>query len=166
MIDRIAALCRGFSSSGEQAPSEPPEDPKLAAAVLMVEAARMDDTIDTEERRRIVELVQWKFNLNEAEAASLVAEAEKVTEGPAHWHHFATALRDKLEPAERLQIVDLLWDIVYADGRLHHLEMSLMRRVTSLLHITDADSGAVRKRARKRHDLPEDHGLPNSETSA
>lgn len=168
MIDRIAALWRGLSTADADAEAQPgpPEDPKLAAAVLMVEVARMDETVDAEERGRIVELVQWKFDLNAEEAASLVAEAEKVTQGPAHWHRFATPLRDGLEPAERLQIVDLLWDIVYADGRLHHLEMSLMRRVASLLNISDADSGAARQRARKRHGLPEDHGLPDSEATA
>lgn len=166
MIDRIAALWQGLSSSGEDAASAPPEDPKLAAAVLMVEVARMDETIDAEERDRIVELVAWKFDLNQAEATSLVAEAERVTQGPAHWHRFATPLRDQLSESERIQIVDLLWDIVYADGQLHHLEMSLMRRVSSLLNISDADSGAARQRARKRHGLPEDHGVPAPGASA
>lgn len=166
MIDRIAALWQGLSSSGEDAPPSPPEDPKLAAAVLMVEVARMDESIDAEERDRIVQLVAWKFNLNEAEATSLVAEAEKVTRGPAHWHRFAAPLRDQLSESERIQIIDLLWDVVYADGKLHHLEMSLMRRVTSLLNISDADSGSARQRARKRHGLPEDHGVPAPEPEA
>lgn len=156
MNDRIAALWRGLVSTNTPVPPDSADDPKLAAAVLMMEVARMDEAIDPEERDRIGELVQWKFGLDEREATALIAEAEKVTEGPAHWHRFAAALRDGMTPAERLQIVDLLWDIVYADGRLHHLETSLMRRVTSLLNVTDTDSGSARQRARQRYGFTED----------
>ena len=161
MKDRIAAFLRGLQSSEAEIRPDPQDDPKLAAAVLMVEVARMDESIDPEERDRIVDLVKWKFDLTDVEAGSLVDEAEKITTGPAHWHRFAAALRDAMEPPERLQIVDLLWDIVYADGRLHHLETSLMRRVASLLNVTDADSGAARQRARKRYGFSE-NGEPGS----
>ena len=158
MKDRIAAFWQGLMSSEATDHSDPQDDPKLAAAVLMVEVARMDETIDPEERGRILELVKWKFDLTEAEAGSLLAEAEKITEGPAHWHRFAAALRDAMEPPERLQIVNLLWDIVYADGQLHHLETSLMRRVAALLNVSDADSGAARLRARRRYGISDDSG--------
>ena len=131
MKDRIAAFWQGLMSPEANQRSGPQDDPKLAAAVLMVEVARMDDTIDAEERDRIRELVKWKFDLTEAEAGSLVAEAETITAGPAHWHRFAAALRDSMEPPERLQIVDLL-------------------------NVTDADSGAARLRTRKRYGIHED----------
>ena len=160
MRDRLAAFWRRLSSATpEQRPEthlKAPDDPKLAAAALMIEVARMDEAIDPEERDRVVELIRWKFTLQPAEAAALVAEAEAVTEGPAHWHRFAAILRGTMDSAERLQIVDLLWDIVYADGRLHHLETSLMRRVASLLNVSDTDSGLARQRARLRYGLSED----------
>jgi uncharacterized tellurite resistance protein B-like protein len=44
----------------------------------------------------------------------------------------------------------LLWEIAYADNRLHHLEANLMRRITGLLHVEDRDSGEARKRVLAR----------------
>ena len=154
--DRIEALLGKRSSADMTSPSVSPKDTQLAAAVLMMEVARMDERVDPQERERIAELLAWKFKIGETDAAALLSEAEAITDGPAHWHRFAATLRDGMEASERLQIVDLLWDVVYTDGRLHHLETSLMRRVTSLLSISDTDSGLARKRARRRYGLPED----------
>lgn len=157
MFNRIAALWQGLSTpQNADDRSTPPDDVPLAAAVLMVEVAKMDESIEPEERDRIAQLVGWRFNLNDDEAASLVAEAESVTDGPAHWHRFTATLRDGLDETGRLQLIDMLWDIVYSDGRLHHLESSLMRRVASLLNISDPDSGAARRRARERQGLSSD----------
>ena len=140
----------------------PQDDLKLAAAALMMEAARLDDTVDDAERDRIAELIQWRFGLTEADAAALIRQAETVTDGPAHWHGLTAVLRDRLNEEERIQIVEMLWDVVYADGHLHHLEASLLRRATSLLNVSDKQSGAARQRAMRRHGLTDDGPSGNS----
>jgi len=45
-----------------------------------------------------------------------------------------------------VMLVEMLWDVVYADGELHDYEANLMRRVAGLLHVSDQESGAARKR--------------------
>jgi uncharacterized tellurite resistance protein B-like protein len=148
---------RGLFGGGEPADrsDEPPpeDDLKLAAATLMIESARLDDTIDDAERERIRELVQWRFGLNESDAADLIRQAEGLTQGPAHWHGLTAGLRDRLDDEERIQIIEMLWDVAYSDGHLHHLEANLLRRVASLLNVTDRASGAARQRAMRRHGL-------------
>jgi uncharacterized tellurite resistance protein B-like protein len=46
----------------------------------------------------------------------------------------------------------MLWELAYADGQLHDLEASLMRRLAGLLYVSDRDSGDARKRALRRLD--------------
>ncbi len=53
-----------------------------------------------------------------------------------------------------LELMEMLWEVAYADGELHHLEANLMRRLAGLLQVPDRDSGAARKRALKRLDSP------------
>jgi len=126
---------------------------RLACAALMVEAARMDDAVDAEERARIIDLVRWRFSLDETEAEDLLAEAESRMETAVQWHGLAEVIRNNFAETERVQLMDMLWDIVFADGIEHPLEASLMRRIAGLLYVSDIDSGAARKRAMRRHGI-------------
>ena len=124
-----------------------------AVAALMFEVAAMDDSIDGDERQRIAELVRWRFKLSEAETAGVLDAASSIVAGPSPWHGLAQTIRDTMEEPDRVAVVEMLWDIVFADGQLHHLEDNLMRRVVALLHVSDHASAAARKRARERHGL-------------
>lgn len=123
----------------------------LAAAALLVEAARMDDRVDANELTRIRELVEWRFGLNEEEAAELVAEAEKATADAVELYRFTRVVRDAFAHDERVQLVEMLWDVACADGEVHELEASLLRRICGLLNVSDRESGHARKRAVSRH---------------
>ena len=155
MLNRIMDFLVHRQAEPESGTDQHSEDElQLAAAALMVEAARMDDTVDDAERTRIVELVRWRFSLSEDEATAVVDRAVAVTDsGPANWFGFAATVRRAFDDSERLRLIEMLWDIVYSDGRVHHLEASLMRRIAGLLEVSDRDSGAARQRARQRHGL-------------
>jgi uncharacterized tellurite resistance protein B-like protein len=155
MLNRIAAFLRGLEDKAEPV-ADSDDRLSLAAAALLVEAARMDDSIDAAERARIVELVRWRFGLTEDEAESLVAEAEDATEDAAHWYRFTATIRGAFDDEERIQLIEMLWDVAYADGRLHDLEASLLRRIAGLLYVSDRDSGAARQRAMRRHGVAPD----------
>ena len=51
---------------------------------------------------------------------------------------------------QREELVEMMWDVIYADGIVHEFEASLMRRICGLLHVTDRASGEARKRAARR----------------
>jgi uncharacterized tellurite resistance protein B-like protein len=123
---------------------------QLAAAALMVEAATMDSDFDAAERDRIARLVQDRFALSEEEAADLVAEAERTAEGSVEWQGFTRAIKDGFDHGERVQLIEMLWEVVYADGQLHDYEASLLRRVTGLLYVGDRESGEARQRVLAR----------------
>jgi uncharacterized tellurite resistance protein B-like protein len=59
-------------------------------------------------------------------------------------------INDNLEPEERATILEMLWEVAYADGVVHPYESNLVRRVAGLLYVTDHDSGAARKRVVER----------------
>lgn len=161
MLDRIMRFLRdGTAGPAAGGDVRPVDRLHLAAAALLVEAARMDDTIGPAERQRIGELVRWRFDLDEAEAAALILAAEDLTRGPAEWYGLTVTIRDAFDEAERVQMIEMLWDVVYADGKVHDLEASLMRRVAGLLNVADRDSGAARLRARARHGLGEEESGP------
>ena len=151
MIDRIKSL---FAALG----SEPPADREsggadavhLAAAALMVEAALTDDRFDDVERRAIERLVRDRFELSGPDAATLVEAAEKSARDATHLLRFTRVIKDNFTPAERVEMIEMIWEVVYADGELHDYEDSLLRRVAGLIYVSDRDRGEARKRALAR----------------
>lgn len=126
------------------------EERQLAAAALMVEAAQLDADFDADERQRIATLLETRFQLAPRDAEALLAEAEQAADASVEWHGFTRALKDGFDHEERIQLIEMLWEVAYADGTLHDYEASLLRRVAGLLYVPDRESGEARKRVLTR----------------
>ena len=138
---------------GRREPAERPrggEAHQLAAAALLVEAATMDDSFDATERATILQLLSGRFGLSAEEGEELLADAEAEVDRANQLYAFTKPIKDAFGHEERVEVVEMLWEVAYADGELHDYEASLIRRVTGLLHVSDRDSGAARKRALDR----------------
>jgi uncharacterized tellurite resistance protein B-like protein len=149
MLDRLRRLLTGRAPEA-QPKAHSFEERQLAAAALMVEAAIMDSAFDAAERARIGELIRDRFALGADEAADLIAEAERAVAASVQWHGFTSAIKDGYDHAERVELIEMLWEVAYADGRLHDYEASLLRRIAGLLYVSDRDSGEARKRVLAR----------------
>ncbi len=123
------------------------EQIRLAAAALLVEAAWRDQDFDETERRHIVDLVSGRFGLTREEAETLVAAAEQEVHGATQILPFTRAIKDRFSHVERIEMIEMLWQVVYADGVLHDHEAALMRQIGGLVYVSDRERGAARKRA-------------------
>ena len=157
MIDRIKRL---FAAMGDAAPAPPAlaggaggvDELHLAAAALLAEVALCDDGFDDSERAAIVGIVGSRFGLSESQALGLVAAAEKAAADATHLLRFTRVIKDNFNPAERVEMIEMIWEVVYADGVLHDYEASLVRRIAGLIYVSDRDRGEARKRALARAD--------------
>ena len=132
------------------APAARHDDAHVAAAALMVEAARLDGSFTDVERDRIQKLLVERFQLTPWLAAELLARAEHTATESVAWQGFTQAIKDGLAPEERIGVIEMLWEVVYADGQLHDYEASLLRRVTGLLYVGDRESGEARLRVMEK----------------
>ncbi len=123
---------------------------QIAAAALLVEAAQMDDTFDARERGKVLELVTRRFDLSREESLSLLVAAEEQVARSSQLHGFTRVVNKAFDQAERVELLEMLWEVTYADGELHDYEANLMRRLTGLLHVSDQESAAARNRALAR----------------
>jgi uncharacterized tellurite resistance protein B-like protein len=150
MFARLKRLLTDTPSDAALGRTHSFEERQLAAAALMVEAARLDDDFDTEERARIEALLQDRFALSATEAADLLEAGEKASDDSIEWQGFTRKIKDGFEPEERVALIEMLWEVAYADGMLHDYEASLIRRITGLLYVSDRESGEARKRVLTR----------------
>ena len=139
--DRADLLGRAIAES---------DDRRWAAACLLVVAARMDAVFDPRERQAILGLLRARFGLTDAEAHELMAAAEGRAEQSQQIFPLTRIVEESFTPAERIDLVEMLWEVIYADGRVDEYEANLMRRIAGLIHVSDGESGAARKRVLER----------------
>ncbi len=123
---------------------------QLAAAALLVEAALMDEDYAEVERRRIAQLLARHFDLSSEAAAALLKAGERRLSKSVDLFGMVRVINDRYQPDERVDIIEMLWEVAYADGTLDDHESSLLRRIAGLLYVTDQQSGAARKRVLDR----------------
>ena len=144
MIDRILKLLSGedaFSSSAS------PDSLQVAVAALLVEAARMDDRFEEPERRTIERLLTERFGLAPDTAALLLRSAEAEVARSTQLFPFTSLAVKRLDEAERARVIEMLWEVAYADGVLDPQEDMLVRRIAGLIHVPDRARGEARLRA-------------------
>ncbi len=148
MLDQLKALLTG-------APPPPvahwrTADAEVAAAALLIEAARVDGRVDPAERAQIVTLLGQRFGLDADAAEALMALGASENERSVELHRFAHTINQRFSEAERIELVEMLWAVVYADGVLTAYEANLLRRIGGLLYVDDRDRGVARQRVLAR----------------
>ena len=112
---------------------------RVAAAALLFEAAMSDYQLDDVERQTIKDLIIEQFNLDRADAMTLIALAESQAKEATGLHGFTTLINQNWSETERVNLMEKMWRVVYADGRLDDHELHLMRKIQRLLHIPQID---------------------------
>lgn len=148
MLGLFKSLLTGGGAAG------PADDAlRLAIAALMVEAATLDGSFDESERARLLGLLARRFEVDPVQAQTLLAEAQAAQAQAAGLESMTRTIKNALDHDQRVEVLEMLWEIVYADGRLHDYEANLLRRLAGLVYVSDQDSGAARKRVVARMGL-------------
>ena len=87
--------------------------------------------------------------------AQAVLAARQTVEDSTQLYAFTRVIQERFSDEERIGMIEMLWEVAYADGHLHEYESSLVRRVSGLIYVADRDSGAARKRVRQRLEAAE-----------
>ena len=114
---------------------------------LLVEAASIDGEIGSDENKQIENILIERLNLEKTKAVKILEQTILSSEEQIEIWSKTNDIRKKLDYEERLNILELMWEIVLVDDVLDVFEAQLMRRVSGLLFISDIDSGNCKKRA-------------------
>ena len=144
MIDRVLDFL-----TGKAAPvaTKGADDLQIAVAALLIEAARMDDNFNLEERRAIEHVLMERFDLGVEELRELFVAAERAVRGSTQFFPFTQQIVKNISHEERGQILEMMWQVAYADGVLDPHEDMLLRRIAGLIHVNDRERGLARQRA-------------------
>jgi uncharacterized tellurite resistance protein B-like protein len=135
------ALQRLFSRP-EPGASHP--EPRLAVAALLVHLAAVDGTVLPEERQAIRGALKRFYELNDADVDRLIADAARRDAQSVDFYRFTSALSD-LPDAEKIEIVRMMWQVVFADKENHEMEDNMVWRIAELIHVSARDRTVLRK---------------------
>ena len=121
-------------------------DYRLAAAALLVRAAMIDGHFDEAERIRLHERLKRRFDLDDDGAGKLIEQATVAEQEAVDLYRFTSLLNRSLDDDGRRHMVELMWEIVYADNRVSEFEDNLLWRVADLLHVPSRDRIELRRR--------------------
>jgi uncharacterized tellurite resistance protein B-like protein len=133
-------------SSGDKHPSRfADDDYRLAASALLVHVAAIDGEVSPVEREELHAVIKQSFELDEDATNELVSEATAAEHEAVDLYHFTSLINRSLNEAGRLRIVEMMWKIVYADGRVTEFEDNLLWRAADLLGISSRERIALRQ---------------------
>ena len=121
---------------------------RVATCVLLLEAVNADDQLDEAEWSLLNDVVANRFHLEPAAVADLLALADQQRRNAGDLFGFTRLINDHFTRPQKLAVVELLWRVVYSDGRLEAREDALLHRVANLLQLRHDELIALKLQVR------------------
>jgi uncharacterized tellurite resistance protein B-like protein len=150
MLQSLKRFLSDLSSGQKHHDTFEENDYRLAAAALLVHAAMIDGAVSESERHKLVGTLMLRFDLDEAAAHELMREATEAEQEAVDLYRFTSLLNRSLDEISRQQLVEMMWQIVYADGQVTEFEDNLIWRAADLLHVPSRVRIELRRRVAER----------------
>lgn len=148
MLERLKSFLGSLQdASGKKSPGA--DDPLVAAAALMIYVADADGARDAAERQQLRAALTEAYNLSDQRLDAVLSAGEAASREAIDFYAFTSVLNRELDEGARLELVGLLWDVVYADGKLHELEDNVVWRIAELIGVSQRERVLLRKQARE-----------------
>ena len=118
-------------------------EPQLAVAALLVHLAAIDGSVKPDERAVLHGTLMDHYGLSETEVASLIEEATRRDQESVDFYRFTSAL-SSLDDNEKLDIIRMMWGVVFADKKNHELEDNMVWRISELIGVSPRDRTILR----------------------
>jgi len=137
MLDRLRQLITDVvSPTGAGQTAFADGDYRLAAAALLIHVISLDGEPSAAEKRKLHTLLEYRFDLDPGTADVLVRDATRVEGDAVDLYHFTSVIMRSVKEEGRLRIVEMMWELVYADGHVSEFEENVIWRAADLLGVS------------------------------
>src|SRR6201997_846008 len=139
MLDGLRQLIADVVAPNQQGRSFDETGFRLAATALLIHVVSLDGEPSEVEKRKLHSLIESHFGLDRGSADRLIATATRVEGEAVDLYHFTSVIMREVDQTGRLRIVEMMWELVYADGEVSEFEDNVVRRAADLLGISSRD---------------------------
>jgi uncharacterized tellurite resistance protein B-like protein len=136
MFDSLKRFIKSLQPAVANANLPETADLHLAAAVLLLEVSTADFKQQPEERAALLSGLQSVFDLDEQHAALLCERALQISDNAISMHEFMTVINKRCTQAEKLYLLEQLWRVAFADGRIDKYEDHRIRKIADWLYLS------------------------------
>jgi uncharacterized tellurite resistance protein B-like protein len=122
------------------------DDYRLAAAALLIHVNTIDGEASSAAREKLHSVLKSRFDLDEEATAELIDEATAADRDAVDLYHFTSLINRCLDEEGRRRIVEMMWEIIYADGRVSEFEENVIWRASDLLGISSRERIEIGRR--------------------
>jgi uncharacterized tellurite resistance protein B-like protein len=123
---------------------------RLAATALLIHVISLDGEPSAVEKRKLHSLLENRFGLDPGTADQLIASATLVEGEAVDLYHFTSVIMRSVNEEGRLRIVEMMWELAYADGRASEFEDNVVWRAADLLGVSSRDRIDLKHRVADR----------------
>ena len=149
MLSALQNLLTSFFIPDGTTAAQAGGNPQLATAVLLFDVMRSDDTLSGAERALALSALRKRFALSEDALAQLMVQAEQTAKGANDYFSFTSLMNDSFTQEQKIQVVEFMWQVAYADGSIDGNENHLISKIAGLLHVKHGDYIAAKVRAKE-----------------
>ena len=146
MLDKLRQIVADFASGGSEQKRFDDNDYRLAAAALLVHLISIDGEATESEKVKLRALLKSRFELDDAAVDELIATATRVEGESVDIYRFTSRIMRAVDEPGRARIIEMMWELVYADDHISEFEESVVWRSADLLGISSNERIALRNR--------------------
>ncbi len=136
MIERLKRFFTVDTGSGSSVSEKDRQhDVRVAGCALLLEIATIDGEFSDEEKDLIVKILKDEYGLDDEDALALVQDARKEVEQSIDLWQFTNLINKNYSLEEKIRIIEMIWMVIYADGRLEKHEDYLVHNLAGLLRL-------------------------------
>ena len=112
---------------------------RKVAMVLMIEVALADGSFDRNERNQLVSTVSKRWAIAEIFVHDLIQSAEQQQDMSTSLFEHTRIINKYFSHEEKIDLIDCLWEIAFADGNIDHFEEHTIRKISDLIYVEHRD---------------------------
>jgi len=139
VITKLQSIFKKFAGDNQTNEDQLKHNLEIATSVLFLELAYADFNVAPEEESHMCKSMESFFSLSSEEVADLINIARSKREKRNDIWLFTEQIKNNFNRDEKINILEMLWGLVYADGHMDKYEEALMRKITGLLGLSHGE---------------------------
>ncbi|PLW76297.1 TerB family tellurite resistance protein [Cohaesibacter celericrescens] len=153
MFESLMQMFRDVAGDSDDSNVFSDGDHRVAAAALLVHLIAIDGVIEPEEQAKMRDILKQRFSLSDSDTSDLIAVASKRDDEAVDLYSFTSKLKHQLDEEGRIEIIEMMWELVFADGKIHEFEDNLVWRVSELMGVSRRDRIRTRQNVQAQNEL-------------